>query len=287
MEKYLVIILSSTLLSGIVTSLVSFINNIKNNRLKYITEDRRKWREEIRIIVDELNNIKYPNQIRCTLAKLKVRINPYGRGQKNDYIHDSHIWELIDKIEVNPCKGLRENKERLVFFLALLLKYDWDRAKEEVNGSISNVILFVTLAFGIFFLSYNHFIKFNFVFDRLFLTTFIIFLILPIALPIFLSDDVISSIKGKVKSQGSIWKSVIAGAKYVIAIVILIFGIIVNVIYIFQSYNISLEYLNSSGAYLEVFIVLGVMTVIWIIMTNKLTDNYAKKYVESIQEVIT
>lgn len=77
--------LVSGFLGAFITAMISKKNNDNNNALKYITEERQKWREEIRRIAEELydNDSNY-EQIK---AKLQVRLNPI----------DNYDNEIIEK----------------------------------------------------------------------------------------------------------------------------------------------------------------------------------------------
>lgn len=274
-KEIIVIILSSTVLSGIITGIVSFIINGKNNRLKYITEDRRTWRKEIREIVDEIYIIKYPSQIKSFLAKLKVRINPYGKDKKEDYIHDSHIWKLIEEIEENPNKKFEEDRDKLVFFLSLLLKFDWDRTKKEVMVDGQSVIMFFVIAYGMSFLSYNHFIRCGFAFNQLYVCTFALFLIFPISLAMLTFDGIVNDMK-----------HITSKMLYKCKVILIAICIIITMIATFKSYGITLEYLGSTAAFGDIFSVVVVVTVIVTITRSSLANSSKWKYLDYIHQII-
>lgn len=129
------------------TAIVTLVMNKKENNLKYITEDRRHWREEIRAIVDELENVKISNKQKV-LSKLKVRINPYGKNE-NNFLKDSHIWDLINEMgKTSKYSELIKEKNELIFYLSLPLKYDWERAKKEVSedkGFLDTTIVIIVM----------------------------------------------------------------------------------------------------------------------------------------------
>ncbi len=135
------IILGSCLLAALVSGVVTIITSKKQNELQYITAERRAWREEIRKIAHRIQNPDKRDgkeeSIGDVLVDLKVRLNAYGfKGTKScedvDYKKDEHIWEAINDIEKNV--NLKKNKELLILYLSVLLKHDWERAKQEVNG---------------------------------------------------------------------------------------------------------------------------------------------------------
>ncbi|MGL4605846.1 MAG: hypothetical protein ACRCU3_00050 [Eubacteriaceae bacterium] len=168
-------ILASTLLVALVTGIFSVYAMLRGHRLRYITEEREKWRESIRKIADELGQLDYniitELEIKQILVRLKTRINAYGkelsdRSEKGAYyLKDGHIWEQISKIESIMLEK-KENKEikkeidHLITFLSLLLKYDWERSKREVEGNkyfvigqiISMLAIIADIAYNIYVL---------------------------------------------------------------------------------------------------------------------------------------
>lgn len=94
------------------------------------------------------------------LAAIKVNLNGYGchgnneypRDEKLDFFMDEHIWKEIDNLETECEKGdkgnkkqIEKNKKRLCRFLILLLKFDWERSKDEITKNmmaVCSVVLF-------------------------------------------------------------------------------------------------------------------------------------------------
>ena len=64
---------------------------------------------------------------------------------------DSHIWKQIEIIENCRVKEYEKQKDKLILFLSLLLKDDWERAKKEVIGEPAKGIITVCLLFAIIF----------------------------------------------------------------------------------------------------------------------------------------
>lgn len=142
--------LQAVLTSTVVAAVISILANVYNARraesLKYVTEERQKWREEIRKIAEDIVDCPR-DEIKKYLTKLKVRINAYGNLRKESYYEDAHIWKVIEKLEDvdNNNQEFEKKKERLVYFLSLMLKYDWERQKREVAGSkISSIKLLLS-----------------------------------------------------------------------------------------------------------------------------------------------
>lgn len=132
--------LQAVLTSTVVAAVISILANVYNARraesLKYVTEERQKWREEIRKIAEDIVDCPR-DEIKKHLTRLKVRINSNGKIDKKSYIEDGHIWQLIENLENSSfdISEYEKQKEYLIDTLSLLLKFDWERQKREVLGS--------------------------------------------------------------------------------------------------------------------------------------------------------
>lgn len=78
-------------ISGIIALFVSLFINKSNTKLKHITSERAKWREEIRGIASKLQTEENIFKIEDILCELKVRINTYGIIDKDNFFKDGHI----------------------------------------------------------------------------------------------------------------------------------------------------------------------------------------------------
>lgn len=154
MSDTLIIVLSSTVVATILSSLVSYFISKKNGSLQYITSERKEWRNEMRLLAEEIYDSDLIS-IGKTLVKLKVRINCYGKYIK-DFNKDYHIWELIDNIEsCNLEDEFNHYKAILINYISLLLKADWERSKDEVIGNILSILtIFLYLVNNAFILYY-------------------------------------------------------------------------------------------------------------------------------------
>lgn len=129
-------VLTSTVVAAIISMLANVYNSRRTENLKYITEERQKWREEIRKIAEDIVDCPR-NEIKKHLTRLKVRINSNGKINKESYMEDGHIWQLIENLENSSLTASEYEKQKvhLIDTLALLLKFDWERQKREVSGS--------------------------------------------------------------------------------------------------------------------------------------------------------
>ena len=143
------IVMELSAVATIIGVIVSYFTFHKTSKLSYITQERKEWRADIRKIVDELEVCPFSKKKRV-LTKLKTRINTYGK-LKEDVGKDSHIWKQIEIIENCRSKEYEKQKDKLILFLSLLLKDDWERAKKEVIGEPAKGIITVCLSFAIIF----------------------------------------------------------------------------------------------------------------------------------------
>ena len=153
------IIDNSAVLIAIATGIVTLFQFKKGNSLKYITQERQQWRTEIRAIMVELE--KHPNNadnIQQILTEIKGRINAYGLNNSTSYKKDYHIWQIINQIEhsinSNDKITLNYDKQLLIKSLALLLKADWERSKNEIEGDknifVNNIMFLSSIITFIF-----------------------------------------------------------------------------------------------------------------------------------------
>lgn len=128
-----------------------FRQNDKSNQLKYITEERAKWRGKIRKLSVEFMTGQYvdyehktlsENELRNIREKVAVRLNP------NDD-EDNNILCLMNLYIENQCSISRDKiRVKLSIAFAELLKHDWDRVKAESKEKrIINLLELILLGF--------------------------------------------------------------------------------------------------------------------------------------------
>lgn len=142
--------LSSTVIASIVSVLITYITFKRTEENKYITGERKEWREKMRDISSELHGASYEKTL-FLLTELKVRINAWGNSTNKEchsFFEDSHIWEIIDKLEEKRPKKdfLRLKQKQLIEYISVLLKYDWERSKKEIKGYTTyNIISYIMI----------------------------------------------------------------------------------------------------------------------------------------------
>jgi len=157
-------ILSTTVIATIITGLFSFFKSKKDARLNYIVEERKRWRDSLREIVKKLNEIEHSQPslnisdadklelIKQNVAEFECRINPIGLLNKNDKEREGHIWDKINSIYAySSFEKLKNSGDIKVLrrYISTLLKYDWERSKEEINGNalftLSKVVQLISI----------------------------------------------------------------------------------------------------------------------------------------------
>lgn len=152
----------AALISGVLSLIGSITTNKIDNKLKYITEERKNWRSKIRNICLMFDEGKDLNLI---LTEIKTNINTYGyeksineltrnckdneKAESDFFMTDGHIWRIINKLETlkdNSAKEIYVNQLKL--YLCKLVKYDWDRSKQEVLGNRQTLYSWLLFAFG-------------------------------------------------------------------------------------------------------------------------------------------
>lgn len=136
------LVLEMSALVALVSAVISYVTFRKSSGLVYVTQERKEWRDSIRLIAEKLETCTYKKR-HSVLVQLKTRINAYGM-EGDDKIQDAHIWRMIRQMETCTKKEFDDLKKEIILYLSALLKYDWERSKKEVYG---NVIKFVGLVF--------------------------------------------------------------------------------------------------------------------------------------------
>lgn len=126
--KIITLILGSGFFAASITALITKKNNDKNNMLKYITDERQKWRILIKEKIVELVTTTNNKTKQKIIAELQLNLNP------NDE-EDKKIIEVAKKF-LNNSGDNKENKEKILELAANLLKHDWERAKAEASNNL-------------------------------------------------------------------------------------------------------------------------------------------------------
>ena len=133
--------------AALVTAWFTKSSDDKKNSLKFITDERRKWREEIRLrsekIVETVENLKKDSANSENLTELKksraffeIRLNPIDK-------EDQAILQTLKDMVNGQYDKLEDFQGRI----ALLLKHDWERSKTEVGNKWKVAFIIFSLIF--------------------------------------------------------------------------------------------------------------------------------------------
>lgn len=173
-------ILTSAVIASFVSGMIAYFQFKKNNQLVYITGERQKWRQDIRNIANRIESSQSFEDLKDVLVDLKVRINAYGKNS-DDVMQDSHIWDVIDKLEKHD-EEYGTAKKLLILYLSMLLKMDWERSKTEVQGNGYQMAMYFAFLCTEISFSYTYFILLNFSLDFSFVLASLL-LIYPVIMP--------------------------------------------------------------------------------------------------------
>ena len=143
--------------SAVIVALIEYISKNKSNNLQYITSARSEWRKAMKQTACRLYQADREN-IGEVFAELKINLNGYGffpsfdqypADKQLDFFRDEHIWKQIAYIEENMyCweeETFTREKNKVNVYITSLLKFDWERTKQEVKSK--SLILLCTVLY--------------------------------------------------------------------------------------------------------------------------------------------
>ncbi len=150
LSEYKEIIISLIAVAGVFfTAFIALRNNNKSLLIKTVTEERAKWRTELRdccaefssLVYEQLNNTSASNLPRIVELKVQIRLrtNPSSEPKhKLDQEILSESQAIVDLISDAPEKDQVISKLlKLENSVQKLLKQEWDKSKNEaVTGKL-------------------------------------------------------------------------------------------------------------------------------------------------------
>lgn len=118
-------LLGSAVVSAIVTAIVAWRSTERRIQIENITQERAKWREQIRTqsqLVHEAATRRNLRNIAEARLAFTLLVNPFDS-------QDQAILICIDRLK--ETEGLSSNLRQFADRVAYLLKHDWERAKAE------------------------------------------------------------------------------------------------------------------------------------------------------------
>jgi hypothetical protein len=123
-------VLTSDVLAAVVSGLVALRNSERKIVIENITQERTKWRDKIReknLQAQEAFQSKEYRKIKTIGSELRLLLNPV----------DPLDQDILREINLLCSEGAKDaDIERFSIKLCLLLKHDWERAKQEANASV-------------------------------------------------------------------------------------------------------------------------------------------------------
>lgn len=120
--------LSFAIVGGWVASFIAFRKDERSVQLNQITEERKKWRDNMRKLLTEISALYIdnkttpsPSKVAALRATLATSINP------KDVKNDGAILSHYDRLFSAASDDLSVFNHRI----AVLLKHDWERVKWE------------------------------------------------------------------------------------------------------------------------------------------------------------
>lgn len=147
--------ITAAIITGILALVGTIFKSNKDAKLKHITSERKAWRDDLRKITYEIQKEKSINAVKDLLVKLYTRLNTRGYYDKSDIVGDGHIWHLLRNMEKTRSYSIMNmHKKKLKMFISMLLKYDWERAKQEAGLNVfslsSNAMCIIASSFTIY-----------------------------------------------------------------------------------------------------------------------------------------
>lgn len=128
--SFIVTLFTSGFLAALIAAVVSFGNNERKISAQYITGERAKWRDKIRDkALDVFNAAKENNA-----AAIEKCYFEFSHLLHLGDMPDDQILENIKLLEKTPNDAERLDDFRIR--ISLLLKFEWDRAKEEAKHKV-------------------------------------------------------------------------------------------------------------------------------------------------------
>jgi len=118
------LLFTSAVIAAVITAYFTKKNNDRNLKLKYITEERQNWRKAIKEKVAIVLSSDDPKIIRQNATELMLSLNPEDNEDKKI------VACLKQIIQGNAPEDV---KDRLIFLTSQLLKYEWEKAKNEAK----------------------------------------------------------------------------------------------------------------------------------------------------------
>ena len=148
--KIIIAVIGSSVLASLVTAIFSKIYQSKAITVRYVTEEREKWRESLKLAMAELsgfvnlpdNNEEKLRSIREKSTYIKLCLNPSAK-----HVADATALKKLDQICNSPSY---RNFKKLEVEIQAILKHDWERVKFETQRLHLALLYFIASVFFIY-----------------------------------------------------------------------------------------------------------------------------------------
>lgn len=123
----LTVLLSSSVIAGAVSAIVSFYVSERRVYIENVTQERAKWRSSVRTLAESIVKSAHSDDLHMVdilSLQLMLNLDPFD----SEDVSLVHSLELLKTSEDKKVQT-REFAERV----ALLLKHDWERSKAEAR----------------------------------------------------------------------------------------------------------------------------------------------------------
>jgi len=162
-NNIIIALLGSGVIATIISTLFQKLSKDKTDKLNYITNERKIWREDIRKATVEIRKLAEKkevsndcqfNSIKQAKAFFQVRLNPEDEEDKKIIRNLQDLAKCID--ENKNENDIDKILEKIEIGIACLLKHDWERSKYEVKSNFYRkylkFIIILILSFVMFYL---------------------------------------------------------------------------------------------------------------------------------------
>lgn len=135
---------------------LGYVFNKNDNSIKSLVDKFNTIANELEDINNNPNIMN--NNLKRKSKKLKAKIIKFNHelenindnlnGNLNDdyFLKDAYLWESIESLENPSIEERQEKIDNLIVEISLLLKYDWERSKNEVHTVFRPKLLLFNLA---------------------------------------------------------------------------------------------------------------------------------------------
>ncbi len=162
------VILTSAVIAAIISGVFTILNKHREGEMRYVTHEREKWRQNIRVISEEILNCQQKHQLTQTalyllkLTRLRHRLALLLNPSDPEDLLILESIDLIVRYSQNSndiqFKEFKIKEEFLFYELGVqfLLKHDWERIKIESKYHFTHYFMMATAAALIYVVIFNN-----------------------------------------------------------------------------------------------------------------------------------